>query len=129
MKLARQSLAFVLFALPAFSCAAAGWHWAIAQCSDEADEQVYMIAALAEVATDGQQGIDDARFGFGNYAEANYAEEHCGVASITAQNMDASGEFDSRDEAAVSLDAYLGEKEAQGHAWLSIVRVDDYIDE
>ncbi|GAB1596766.1 hypothetical protein [Lysobacter claricitrinus] len=120
-------------ALPAFAMAGERWYWATAQCSDAADENVYMFAAVVSIQTDEdaggdepQESRDSARFGFGNYAEQNYAEESCGTAEISAQNMSVSGSFDSRDEAASALDDYVADEEAKGHAWLKIVRVEDF---
>jgi hypothetical protein len=137
MKLATQALVFLLFALPAFTCCAdERWYWASAECSDEASEDVYMFVAVVDIQPDGSDGADEARvsennarFGFGGYAEANYAEEYCGTAEITAQNTSVSGSFDSREEAAESLDAYVQKEEAEGNAWLKIVRLEDYVDE
>lgn len=128
MKFKQQLLLAAALAVPAFPCAAS-WYWAEAQCSDEADENVYVILALVQTGVDGQEGHDNARFGFGNYAEENYAEEYCGVAEITAQNMDAAGVFDSREEADEYLTRYVEKKEADASPRVHYVRVDDYIDE
>jgi hypothetical protein len=135
MKAIIRLVLWCLVLFPACACLAGErWYWATAQCSDEADETVYEFVALADIATDEdaggdepQQSEDAARFGFGNYAEDMYAEEYCGSAEITAQNMDASRSYDSREEAAAALDDYVAREEAKAHPWLKFVRVDDYV--
>ncbi|MGY4514963.1 hypothetical protein [Lysobacter sp. HA18] len=119
--------------LCAFDCAASErWYWATAQCSDESEENVYMFAAVVSVDADDddadapQHSQDSARFGFGNHAESTYADDYCAAGGISAQNMAARGSYDSRDEAAAALDAYVESKEADDSPWLTIVRVDDY---
>ncbi|AXK72891.1 hypothetical protein DWG18_11800 [Lysobacter sp. TY2-98] len=119
--------------LPALAFADERWYWATAQCSDEDDETVYMFAALVDITTDidpdsdePQESKDHARFGFGNYAEDTYAEQYCGVAEITAQNMYATSSFDTREEAEASLDDYVAREEADDRPWLKIIRVDEY---
>jgi len=129
----------VLCAAMAVSCGAAAadrWFWVTAQCRDDAHDDVYMFAAVAHVANDEapygdeyQHSRDSARFGFGIYANRNYAEDHCGGDVVDAQNMHASNSFDTRGEAAEALDDYIGGKEADGHAWVKVVRVADYVEE
>lgn len=123
-----------LAACPAIAFAGDRWYWATAQCSDENMDNVYMFAAVADITVedddeDMQTSEDAARFGFGNYVQDTYAEEQCGTADITATNMDASREYDTREEAAAALDEYLAGEEAKDHPWLKIVRVEDYVRE
>lgn len=133
MRAVTQWIVLCLAACPAFAAVAGErWYWVTAQCSDEDRNNVYMFAAVAGITTedddeDQQTTEDSARFGFGNYAQDNYAEAQCGTADITAQNMDASRAYDTREEAAAALDDYLRGEESKDQPWLRIVRVDDYV--
>jgi hypothetical protein len=135
MKAGIRLAVLCLAACPGFAALAdERWYWATAQCSDEDRENVYMFAAIADITTedddeDPQTSEDAARFGFGNFAQDTYAEELCGTANITAQNMGVSRRYDTREEAAAALDDYLEREAAKDQPWLQIVRVDDYVRE
>lgn len=125
----------VLATMPSLAFADDRWYWATAQCKNEAEDNVYMFAAVVDITTEidpdtdePQHSKDAARYGFGNYVEATYAEDRCGEATVTAQNMYATNSFDTREDAEASLDDYIAREEAEGNDWLKIVRLDDYED-